>query len=65
MLTAAELDFSGAKLKCCQSELACAVSPEKLAFQDVKLQFPFPNDMMKPTRCDAKWVKKEKRRENF
>lgn len=54
MLTAAELDFSGAKLKCCQSELACAVSPEKLAFQDVKLQFPFPNDMMKPTRCDAK-----------
>lgn len=62
MLTAAKLGFSVAKLKCCQSELACAASPEKLAFQAVKPQFPFPNGMMKPNRCDAVNVTKEKKR---
>lgn len=53
MLTAAKLDFSAAKLKCCQTVLACVVSPEKLAFQGVKLQFPSPNGMMKPTHYVA------------
>lgn len=47
------LDSSEAKLKCYQMELEYVVSPEKLAFQVVKLQFPFQNDMMKLIRYAA------------
>lgn len=50
LLTAAVLDSLVEELKCCQRGSAFAVSPEKLAFQALKPQFPFPNGTMKPTR---------------